>query len=97
MNVQDLKPRQKVDVIDLVITKKGEPRDYTSREGVSGRVCDAVGKDANGDTVQVTLWNEDIDRVNQDDRIRITNGWTSEWQGDLQLSAGRYGTLEVLE
>ncbi len=45
----------------------------------------------------VTLWNEDIDRVSLNDRIAITNGWVSEWQGNLQVSPGRYGTLEVLK
>lgn len=97
MKVKDLRPRQKADTIELLIVEKGEPRGYTSREGVSGQVCDAMGRDEAGDTVPVTIWNEDVDQVNVDDRIRITNGWTSEWQGKLQLSAGRYGKLEVLK
>ncbi len=97
MKVKDLRPRSKVDSIELVIIEKGEPRSYTSRDGTSGKVCDARGKDEDGDTVVVSLWNEDIERVGLNDRISITNGWVSEWQGNIQLSAGRYGTLEVLE
>ncbi|MEE9592835.1 MAG: hypothetical protein V3W28_04560 [Thermoplasmata archaeon] len=97
MKVKDLRPRNKVDTIDLVIVEKGEPRSFTSREGATGQVTDATGKDEDGDTVTVTLWNEDIERVNPNSKIRITNGWASEWQGNLQLSAGRYGKLEVLE
>lgn len=97
MQIKDLKPRNKVDSIELVVVEKGEPRNYTSREGTTGKVCDARAKDDEGETITVTLWNEDIDRVKVKDRIRITNGWASEWQGSLQLSAGRYGKLEVLE
>lgn len=97
MKVKELRPRSKVPQIELVIVEKGEPRSYTSREGYTGRVCDALGRDEDGDMVTVTLWNEDIDRVEVNDRIRITNGWVSEWQGNRQLSAGRYGKLEVLK
>jgi ssDNA-binding replication factor A large subunit len=30
------------------------------------------------------------------DRIRIVNGWVNEWRGNLQVSAGRYGKIELL-
>ncbi len=96
MKVKDLKARNKVPSLELVVVEKGETRSFTSREGFTGKVCDAVGRDDDGATVSVTLWNEEIDRVEVNDRIRITNGWTSEWQGNLQVSAGRYGKLEVL-
>ncbi|MCJ2520640.1 MAG: single-stranded DNA-binding protein [Candidatus Thermoplasmatota archaeon] len=97
MKVKDLRPRNRVDSIELLIVEKGEPRSFTSRDGLTGKVCDARGKDDDGDTVSVTLWNEEIDKVKVNDRIGIANGWVSEWQGNLQLSAGRYGKLEVLE
>ncbi|MEE9236259.1 MAG: single-stranded DNA-binding protein [Thermoplasmata archaeon] len=97
MKVKDLRPRNRVDSIELLIVEKGEPRSFTSRDGITGKVCDARGKDDDGDTVSVTLWNEEIDKVKVNDRISIANGWVSEWQGNLQLSAGRYGKLEVLE
>ncbi|MFQ6012220.1 MAG: DNA-binding protein [Thermoplasmata archaeon] len=97
MKIKDLRPRNKVDSIDLTVVEKGEPRSYTSREGATGQVCDATGRDEDGDTVTVTLWNDDIERVNPNSKIRITNGWATEWQGNLQLSAGRYGKLEVLD
>jgi replication factor A1 len=97
MKVKEIRPRNKVPSIELVVVQKGEPRSFTSREGLTGRVCDAVGKDEDGDTITVTLWNDEIDQVDVNDRIRITDGWASEWQGNLQVSAGRYGKLEVLE
>ncbi|MFQ5837731.1 MAG: hypothetical protein ACE5HJ_02995 [Thermoplasmata archaeon] len=97
MKVKDLRARNKVPSIELLLIEKGDPRSFTSRDGVTGRVCDALGKDDDGDTVSVTLWNEEIDQVDVNDRIRITDGWVSEWQGNLQVSAGRYGKLEVLE
>jgi replication factor A1 len=97
MNVRDLRPESKVDVIELTIREKGAPRDFSSRSGSTGKVCDAKGVDANGEEVSVSLWNDEIDRVQATDRIRITNGWVREWRGNMQVSAGRFGKLEVLK
>lgn len=96
MKVTDLKRGSKVDEIELKIISKAEPREYTSRLGDVGRVCNAVGEDETG-KIKVVLWNEDIDKVNANSKIRIVNGWVSEWQKELQVSAGKFGSLEVLE
>ena len=97
MKVKELRPESKVDVIELTIREKGAARDFSSRTGSTGKVCDAKALDDEGSEVSVSLWNEEIDRVGANDRIRITNGWVREWRGNLQVSAGRYGKLEVLK
>ena len=96
MNVKDLHPNAKIDTIELTLTDKNDPRDFTSKWGSSGRVCDAQGKDGNGDSVIVTLWNDEIDMFQVEDRIRITDGYCKEFRGELQVSAGKYGKLEKL-
>ncbi len=96
MKVKDLRPESKVDVIELTIKEKGSAREFTSRAGSSGKVCDAKAVDEEGDEVGISLWNEDIERVQPNDRVRITNGWVREWRGNIQVSAGRFGKLEVL-
>ena len=97
MKVKELRPESKVDVIELTIREKGAVRDFSSRTGSTGKVCDAKAVDDEGSEVSVSLWNEEIDRVGASDRIRITNGWVREWRGNMQVSAGRYGKLEVLK
>ena len=94
MEVKELKDG-KVDEIELEITEIGDERNVNSRYG-GGRVCDAVGNDETG-SVSVSLWNDEIDAVSVGNKIRITNGWVREWNNVLQLSAGRYGKLEVVE
>ena len=96
MKVSEVRPESKVDVIELTIREKGTVRDFSSRSGSSGKVCDAKAVDADGTEVSVSLWNEEIDRVKANDRIRSANGWAREWRGNIQVSAGRYGKLEVL-
>jgi len=94
MEVKDLKPRMgKID-ITLEITEKGETKEF-SKFGSVGRVCNAKAKDSTGE-IAVTLWNEQIDQVNAGDLIKITNGYVSEYQGEMQLSTGKFGQLEVV-
>ena len=92
-----MRPESKVDVIELTIREKGSVRDFSSRSGSTGKVCDAKAVDDDGSDVSVSLWNDDIERVQANDRIRITNGWVREWRGNMQVSAGKYGRLDVLK
>lgn len=96
MRVQDLRAEAKVDSLELVVKEKGPARDFSSRTGSRGKVCDAKAVDDENQEVSVSLWNDEIDRVQVNDRVRITNGWAREWRGNLQVSAGRFGKLEVL-
>ena len=94
MQVKDLQPRQgKVDIV-LDIVDVGEPREF-EKFGRAGRVTTAVAKDETGD-IKLTLWNDDIEKVKAGDKIKITNGYVSEWQGEMQLSTGKFGTMEVV-
>ena len=94
MNVKDLQARQgKVDLA-LDIVDVSEPREF-DKFGKKGRVANAVAKDETGD-IKLTLWNDDVDKVKAGDKVKITNGYVSEWQGELQLGTGKFGTLEVV-
>ncbi len=95
MNVKDLQARQgKVD-ITLKVEDKEEPRSF-AKFGKEGRVCNCTTSDETG-RIKVTLWNEQVDMINPGDTIKITNGYVSEWQGELQLSTGKFGQLDVVE
>jgi len=94
MAIKDLKIREgNVDVV-VEVVDKGEVREF-QKFGKPGRVCNAKIKDESGDMV-LTLWNEDIDKVKVGDKIHIKNGYVSEWQGEPQLSTGRFGELEIV-
>ncbi|MFH1332220.1 MAG: OB-fold nucleic acid binding domain-containing protein [archaeon] len=94
MQVKELKPRQGNVNIELEVEEVGEVREF-QKFGNVGRVANATAKDESG-SIKVSLWNDDIDKVKAGDKIRITNGWVSEFQGEKQLSAGRLGKLEVI-
>lgn len=83
--------------IDLTVTIKDieEPRTF-NKFGKEGRVANATIFDDSGE-IKLTLWNDDIDKVKVGSKIKITNGFVNEWQGEMQLTAGRMGKLEVVE
>jgi len=95
MAIKDLEVRQ--GDVDLVIevVDKGDIREF-EKFGKQGRVCNAKVKDESGE-ISLTLWNEQIDQVNVGDRVHITNGYVSEFQGEKQLTTGKFGKLEVVE
>ena len=86
MNISELQARQgNVGLVGTII-EIAEPREF-EKAGRKGRVTNATLEDDSGKII-LSLWNEDIDRVKVGDRVEIQNGWVSEWQGELQLSAG---------
>lgn len=68
-------------------------RSRRRRETLS--VTEAGFVDASG-RVLLTLWNEQIRQVGVGDRLRVENGYTSSYQGIIQLNVGRAGKLVKL-
>lgn len=95
MEIKDLKPRMgKVEIESAEVTEKGEVKTF-NKFGKDGRVCNCKIKDASGE-MKLTLWNDEVDKVKQGDKVKISNGYVNEFQGEMQLTAGRFGKLEVL-
>ncbi|NCO11387.1 DNA-binding protein [Candidatus Pacearchaeota archaeon CG_4_9_14_0_2_um_filter_39_13] len=95
MKVAELKAGEgKVDVV-VTIKSKEEPRSMI-KFGKELVLCNAVAEDDSGE-IKLTLWNADATRVSKGDKVHITNGYVSEFQGERQLTAGKFGKIEVLE
>jgi len=95
MTIKDLQARQgNVNIIGEVM-EKGEEKEF-QKFGKAGRVANAKIKDETGE-IKLTLWNDDIDKVKVGDKVEITNGYVNEWQGEMQLTTGKFGTMKILE
>ena len=77
------------------ITNVEEAREVVTKFGKKMRVCNATLKDDSGEII-LSLWNDDIDKVQMGNKISIENGWVSEYKGNVQLSAGKFGKITVL-
>ncbi len=95
--VAELKPRMKNVTISFKVISIGEQREIESRrDGSSHRVCDITVGDASG-VVQVPLWDDTIDAVEEGSTYNLTNGYTGLFRGNLRLNVGRYGKLDAAE
>src|SRR3990167_3164149 len=94
MQIKDLKPKQgnvdlTVDVVDVGVTREFQ------KFGKPGKVATAIAKDESGD-IKLTLWNEDIEKVKAGDKVHLISGYVNEWQGEMQLTTGRMGKMEIV-
>lgn len=94
MEIKDIIANQRNISIQAEVVSKEESRTFT-KFGKEGRVCNATLRDASGE-ISLTLWNEDIETVNLGDKIKLENGWCSEFKEKKQVSTGKYGKIEVL-
>ena len=82
--------------IEAQVTEKAPTREVISRrKDVVHRVADTTIQDETG-TIKLTLWNEQIEQVNVNDKIKIENGYVTSFRGEIQLNIGRYGRLSIL-
>ena len=73
-----------------------EPRNVNLRTGGEARVADCTLKDTSG-SIKLSLWDDQIDAVKPGAKVRVTNGYTNSFRGEVRLNVGRYGKLEVIE
>ena len=85
---------RKVDVTGSIASKE-EPREINTRYGKT-MISNAVLEDDSG-SITLVLWGDECSKVNEKDKIKIENGYVKEWNGNLQLSVGKYGKMTVLE
>jgi replication factor A1 len=76
------------------VKSKGEPRTVNLKTGGTVDVCDAVISDGSDD-IKLTLWGDDIKAVNIGDVVMITNGYTNEFKGEVSLTKGKFGKMEI--
>ncbi len=94
MEIKDLQPRQGKVEITGTIVEKSDMREI-STANFSGKVCNAKLQDATG-SIKLTLWNDQTTLVSNGDTVKITNGYVSEYQGEMQLSTGKFGKMELV-
>ncbi len=96
MKISELKAGASSVEIEATVVEKSEPREVVTKYGKRLNVARATLKDDSG-SITISLWEKDIDSIGVGDKIKITNGYVSEYKGTPQLSTGKYGKIEVLE
>jgi replication factor A1 len=93
--VGELTPASRAVNVKAKVVSKSEVRNIAAgRDGAPHRVSDALVGDETG-CVYLTLWDDNIDKVNDGDSITVGNGYVTLFRGNMRLNVGRYGTLEI--
>jgi replication factor A1 len=96
MEIKDLRDGMRRVDAEGEIVEISEPRSVSLRTGDQARVADCTLKDDSGQ-IKLSLWDDQIDQVKPGAKVRITNGYTNSFRGEVRLSVGKYGRLEILE
>ena len=96
MNIRDLRDGMRRVDAEGEISEISDPRTVNLRTGGEAKVADCMLKDESGQ-IKLSLWDDQIDQVRKGSKVRVTNGYTNSFRGELRLNVGRYGRLEVLE
>jgi ssDNA-binding replication factor A large subunit len=97
MKIADLNQySREINVVVKVISKTDVRSVTTKMDETPHRVCEALVADDTG-AIYLTLWDEAIDKVQEDQVISITNAYMNTFKGSMRLNIGRYGSYEVVE
>ena len=93
--VGELTPQSRAVNVTAKVVSKSEIREIPmGRDGSAHRVCDALVGDETG-VVYLTLWDDNITKVNDNDTVRVENGYVTLFKGNMRLNIGKYGKLEL--
>jgi replication factor A1 len=79
------------------VAQFSEVREFTRRDGTSGRVASVLLEDETGN-IRLSLWDDDVDLIKDfkiGDLIAVENGYTRESLGAVGLNAGRNSTVII--
>ncbi|MGC8557901.1 MAG: OB-fold nucleic acid binding domain-containing protein [Nitrososphaeria archaeon] len=94
MKIKDLSMGSSRVSVEGVVVSKSEPRNVKTKMGEDAQVADCVIEDDSGKIV-MSLWNNQIEQVNEGDQVRVENGYVTSFRSELRLNVGRYGKLYV--
>ncbi|MFB6209059.1 MAG: OB-fold nucleic acid binding domain-containing protein [Candidatus Nanohaloarchaea archaeon] len=95
MTVEELDPEADGVEITGTIAELPTPRAVNTKYGQK-RITTVKFEDDTG-TIDLTLWEEEIDAIEEGAKVHITGAYVREWADDIQLNIGRDGNIEQVE
>ena len=82
--------------IEGTCTKLGEIRTVNKKTGGTIDLRECLLVDREGDEISLTLWGDDAIKITDGSRVQILNGYTNTFKGQVSLTKGKFGKLEVI-
>jgi len=97
LNIDELVPFVKRIEVTFRVIDKGEKRDITSKRSGETHTLSNIRVADETASVILTLWDEDIDVMEEGKTYTISNGYVNVFQNSLRLAKGKYGILTEAE
>jgi replication factor A1 len=95
--VEELRPGLRGINLKVKCGTKNEEKEVVSKQtGETLRVTEALVGDESG-SILITLWNDDIDKMQSDHVYKVTNAYTTVFKTSLRLNIGKYGAFEEIQ
>jgi replication factor A1 len=92
MKISELKPGMRNVSVTAKVDSVGQPRTVNLKAGGTNTVADAMISDDSG-SIKLSLWGEDIDKIQAGDRISVENGYINTFKGENSISIGKFGKM----
>ena len=91
---QALTMRNKI-TVQGKIEGKTDKRTINTKAGTQVDTCNAFLVDDSG-KIKIQFWGDEVDKIQDGFNIRITNGYTNAYKGEVSITKGKYGSMEIL-
>ena len=95
MKISELNIGQGNVEVEGTVKEIGEAKTF-NKFGKDLSVANAMLEDESG-SIKLTLWNDDVSRFKDGDKLKVVNGYVNEFQGEKQLTSGKFGSLEKVD
>ena len=92
MKISELKAGMRNVSVTGKIDSIGQPRTVNLKSGGTNNVADAIISDDTG-SIKLSLWGDDINKVQPGDKISIENGYINTFKGENSISVGKFGKM----
>ena len=93
--INELRPGMRGINVKVKVDSTSEPRNVNLRTGGQAKVADAQVSDETG-VIKLSLWDDQINMIEEGDMILIENGYTHAFRGENNLNIGKYGKIVKL-
>jgi hypothetical protein len=92
--ISDLEP-ETLATFEATLCRLKPTREVNRPTGGRTKVRNGKLRDESGE-VPLVLWGDEVNIVAVGNKVRVVDGWISEYMGHTQVSLGRRGNIEVL-
>ena len=95
MKISELKSGMNNVSLRAKVASMSEPKQIQTKFGTQTTLVNAVLQDDSG-SMPIALWGQQSEGIEEGVEVELTNGFTKEFKGEVQLGVGKTGKIAVV-